>query len=37
VANRLNLCANEMRLPLLPISKPTQDAMDLAIAHAGLI
>jgi len=37
VANRLNLCANEMRLPLLPISKPTQDAMDFAIAHAGLI
>jgi 4-hydroxy-tetrahydrodipicolinate synthase len=37
VANRLNLCANEMRLPLTPISKPTQDAMDFAIAHAGLI
>ena len=37
VANRLNLCANEMRLPLVPISKPTQDAMDFAIAHAGLI
>ncbi|WP_332688165.1 4-hydroxy-tetrahydrodipicolinate synthase [Devosia sp.] len=37
VANRLNLCANEMRLPLVPISKPTRDAMDFAIAHAGLI
>ena len=37
VANRLNLCANEMRLPLIPISKPTQDAMDFAMAHAGLI
>lgn len=37
VANRLNLCANEMRLPLTPISKPTQDAMDFAMAHAGLI
>ena len=37
VANRLNLCANEMRLPLVPISKPTQDAMDIAMAHAGLI
>lgn len=36
-ANRLNLCANELRLPLLPISKPTQDAMDFALAHAGLI
>ena len=37
VANRLNLCANEMRLPLVPVSKPTQDAMDFAISHAGLI
>lgn len=37
VANRLNLCANEMRLPLTPVSKPTQDAMDFALAHAGLI
>ncbi|MCS6762307.1 MAG: 4-hydroxy-tetrahydrodipicolinate synthase [Candidatus Devosia symbiotica] len=37
IANRLNLCANELRLPLGPISKPTQDAMDFAIAHAGLI
>ncbi len=37
VANRLNLCANEVRLPLVPISKPTQDAMDFAMAHAGLI
>jgi 4-hydroxy-tetrahydrodipicolinate synthase len=37
VANRLNICANEMRLPLVPVSKPTQDAMDFAIAHAGLI
>ncbi|WP_156385776.1 4-hydroxy-tetrahydrodipicolinate synthase [Devosia sp. Root685] len=37
VANRLNLCANEMRLPLTPISKPAQDAMDFAMSHAGLI
>ncbi|MGV8832106.1 MAG: 4-hydroxy-tetrahydrodipicolinate synthase [Devosia sp.] len=37
IANRLNLCANELRLPLTPISKATQDAMDFAIAHAGLI
>ena len=37
VANRLNLCANELRLPLTPIGKPTRDAMDVAIAHAGLI
>jgi 4-hydroxy-tetrahydrodipicolinate synthase len=37
IASRLNLCANEMRLPLVPISKPTQDAIDFAMAHAGLI
>ena len=37
VANRLNLCANELRLPLTPVTKPTADAMDFAIAHAGLI
>lgn len=37
IANRLNLCANELRLPLTPISKPTQDAMEFAMAHAGLI
>ncbi|MDB5624120.1 MAG: 4-hydroxy-tetrahydrodipicolinate synthase [Devosia sp.] len=36
-ANRLNLCANEMRLPIMPISKPAQEAMDFAMAHAGLI
>ena len=36
-ANRLNLCANELRLPLTPISKPTQDAVDFALTHAGLI
>jgi 4-hydroxy-tetrahydrodipicolinate synthase len=37
VANRLNLCANEMRLPLVPVSKGTEDAMDFAMRHAGLI
>lgn len=37
IANRLNLCANEMRLPLVPISRPTQDAMEFAMRHAGLI
>lgn len=36
-ANRLNLCANEVRLPLVPISRPTQEAIDAALAHAGLI
>lgn len=37
VANRLNLAANEMRLPLVPVSKATEDAMDFAMRHAGLI
>jgi 4-hydroxy-tetrahydrodipicolinate synthase len=36
-ANRLNLCANELRLPLVPITKPTEDAIDFALRHAGLI
>jgi 4-hydroxy-tetrahydrodipicolinate synthase len=36
-ANRLNLCANELRLPLVPISRATEEAMDFAMAHAGLI
>ncbi|MEO8685157.1 MAG: dihydrodipicolinate synthase family protein, partial [Devosia sp.] len=36
-ANRLNLCANELRLPLVPISRPTQEALDFALSHAGLI
>lgn len=36
-ANRLNLCANELRLPLVPVSRPTQEALDLALSHAGLI
>lgn len=37
IANRLDLCANELRLPLVPVSKATQEAMDFAMAHAGLI
>ncbi|WIJ24115.1 4-hydroxy-tetrahydrodipicolinate synthase [Devosia sp. RR2S18] len=36
-ANRLNLCANELRLPLVPITKATEDAIDFALRHAGLI
>lgn len=37
VANRLNLCANELRLPLVPVSSATEDAMNIAMARAGLI
>lgn len=36
-ANRLNLCANELRLPLVPVAKPTEEAVDFAMRHAGLI
>ncbi|WP_375451729.1 4-hydroxy-tetrahydrodipicolinate synthase [uncultured Devosia sp.] len=36
-ANRLNLCANELRLPLVPVTRATQEAIDTALAHAGLI
>ena len=36
-ANRLNLCANEVRLPLVPIARGTEEAIDAALAHAGLI
>ena len=36
-AQRLGLCQNELRLPLVPISPATAEAIDGALAHAGLI
>ncbi|KKB13701.1 dihydrodipicolinate synthase [Devosia geojensis] len=36
-AARLGLCQNELRLPLVPVSKPTEAAIDAAMAHAGLL
>jgi len=36
-AARLGLCRNELRLPLVPVSKPTQEAIDMAMTHAGLL
>ncbi len=36
-ASRLGLCANELRLPLVPVSKATEEAVDFALRHAGLI
>ncbi|MBU1335863.1 MAG: 4-hydroxy-tetrahydrodipicolinate synthase [Devosia sp.] len=36
-ASRLNRCANELRLPLVPVSKATEEAVDFAMRHAGLI
>lgn len=35
--SRLGLCENELRLPLVPVSQPTQEALDFALRHAGLI
>ena len=36
-ASRLGLCRNEFRLPVVPVSKGTEQAIDEAMAHAGLI
>ena len=36
-ANRLGLCANELRLPLVPATRAAEEAMDIAMRHAGLI
>lgn len=36
-ASRLGLCTNELRLPLVPVSKATETAIDFALEHAGLL
>jgi 4-hydroxy-tetrahydrodipicolinate synthase len=36
-ASRLGLCTNEFRLPLVPISKANEEAIDFALSHAGLL
>lgn len=36
-AAKLGLCRNEVRLPLVAVSKATEAAIDDAMAHAGLI
>ncbi len=36
VASKLGLCANELRLPLVPVSDATAKVIDAAMAHAGL-
>jgi 4-hydroxy-tetrahydrodipicolinate synthase len=36
-AARLGLCQNELRLPLVPIAPSTAEAIDAALAHAGLV
>lgn len=36
-AHRLGLCANELRLPLVPVAPATEEKVDAALRHAGLI
>jgi 4-hydroxy-tetrahydrodipicolinate synthase len=36
-AARLNLCRNELRLPMVPVNKSTEVAIDYALEHAGLL
>lgn len=36
-ASKLNLCRNEFRLPLVPVAKSTEEAIDFALDHAGLL
>jgi 4-hydroxy-tetrahydrodipicolinate synthase len=36
-ANRLNLCAADVRLPIVPVTPGTARAIDEAMAHAGLV
>ncbi|WP_226626875.1 4-hydroxy-tetrahydrodipicolinate synthase [Alloyangia pacifica] len=35
--SRLGLCAEEMRLPLLPVTEPVRTRIDAALRHAGLL
>ncbi len=34
---RLGQCREEMRMPLVPVTEPTREAIDAAMRHAGLI
>ncbi|MEO8883824.1 MAG: 4-hydroxy-tetrahydrodipicolinate synthase [Devosia sp.] len=36
-ASRLGLCRNEFRLPVVPVGRATEQAIDAALAHAGLL
>ena len=36
-ASKLGLCANEFRLPVVPVTKSNEQAIDSAMAHAGLL
>jgi 4-hydroxy-tetrahydrodipicolinate synthase len=34
---RLGLCAEDVRLPLLPVTEPVREKIDAALRHAGLM
>lgn len=36
-ASRIGICAEDLRLPMVPVSQATRDAIDAALQHAGLI
>jgi 4-hydroxy-tetrahydrodipicolinate synthase len=36
-AAKLGLCRNEFRLPVIPVTKASEDAIDAALKHAGLL
>jgi 4-hydroxy-tetrahydrodipicolinate synthase len=36
-ASKLGLCRNEFRLPVVPVSKGNEQAIDAALSHAGLL
>ena len=36
-ASRLNLCRNELRLPMVPATRATEAAIDEALAYAGIL
>ena len=35
--SRLGLCRNEVRLPLIPVTRPVEQKIDEALRHAGLL
>ena len=36
-ASKLNLCRNEFRLPVVPVTRANEEAIDAALKHAGLL
>lgn len=36
-ASRLSLCRNEFRLPVVPVTRASEEAIDAAMKHAGIL